>query len=80
MGAIAINENNIKLNFDGSVDLRKAEPVFNCTAAIENLHLANLNLIKRDSSSSISALIRMNLSGNDIDNLNGMMHVSDLSY
>src|SRR6185436_19651587 len=70
MGSLAINENNIKLNFDGSVDLRKSEPEFNCIALIDDLHLANLNLSKRDSSSNLSGLVRMNLSGNDIDNLN----------
>ncbi|MEO8150666.1 MAG: translocation/assembly module TamB domain-containing protein [Bacteroidia bacterium] len=80
MGSLAVDENNIKLKFDGSVDLRKPEPQFICTASIRDLHLTNLNLIKRDSSSNISASVRMNLSGNDIDNLTGSMEVSNFEY
>ncbi len=79
-GSLGINENNIKFNFDGSVDFRKAEPVFICTAELDNVHLSNLKLIDRDSSSSLSAFIQMNITGSDFDNFNGTMSASDLYY
>ena len=79
-GALGINDKNITMHFDGSVDYSKKEPVFDCNALVENLHPTQLHLFNRDTSTSIAANINLHLSGDDLDNALGTVLVNDLKF
>ncbi|HXI00375.1 MAG TPA: translocation/assembly module TamB domain-containing protein [Sphingobacteriaceae bacterium] len=72
-GNIKINDRNIKLNFNGGINLNPALPVFNFTASIRGANLHVLNLAKEKL--QIDADINTNFSGNDLDNLQGRLEI-----
>ncbi|NTW32600.1 MAG: hypothetical protein HGB12_08255, partial [Bacteroidetes bacterium] len=81
-GSLKINDENIKLDFNGMIDFKNSLPIFKSQAKIENLKLAKLNLIdySGDSLSSISANIQLDFEGNNIDNLQGTIKAENVSY
>ncbi|MDQ3190262.1 MAG: hypothetical protein M3Q58_01575, partial [Bacteroidota bacterium] len=79
-GSVEINDPNLDLSFDGSIDFNGNLPEFLFTTDIRTAKLANLNFIERDSSSSITANINFNLIGNTLDNMLGTIDVNDLYY
>lgn len=79
-GALGINDKNLTMQFDGSVDYSKPEPVFDCNAFVENMHPTQLNLFNRDTSTSIDANVSMHFSGDDLDNALGTLQVTGLKF
>ena len=71
---ININDKNIKLDLDGSMDLNPALPVYNFTAAINGAQLRTLNLTK--DTITFSSKIKANFSGNDLKNFEGKISLS----
>lgn len=79
-GSIHTDEKDIKLGFSGTVDFRNKLPVFDFVADIYHANPTRLNWIKRDTTSAFSAKINLNLVGLKIDELDGTINISDLSY
>ncbi|HKR03322.1 MAG TPA: translocation/assembly module TamB domain-containing protein [Bacteroidia bacterium] len=79
-GSLAIEQNDLHLKFDGKVDLSKKIPQYDFNAAIKDARLANLNLIKRDSSSTLSVITEFHITGNTIDDMDGYIKLKQFEY
>ncbi len=77
---LSIKDPNINLNFKGLVDYSDTLPRFDFEAKLDNLHLARLNLWKRDSMTSLSAKLDIEFKGDNIDNMQGNIQVDSLLY
>ncbi|GAA4339280.1 hypothetical protein GCM10023149_49880 [Mucilaginibacter gynuensis] len=73
-GVVYVNDKNIKLKLDGSIDLAPKLPVFDFTADITDAHLNKLKLIK--DTVTVSTTMRTKFSGNNLDNLDGDIFLS----
>lgn len=77
-GKALVADENLNLDFDGTVDYSKGESIFNFNAKIKNANLKALNL---DSANSIlNAQVQMNLHGNNIANIYGNAVIPMISY
>jgi hypothetical protein len=70
----------INLDFNGKVDLNQKLPEFNFTAWLRDAKLTKLNLIARDTSSSLTAHMNLNFKGNNFDNLLGKIEFDSTLY
>ncbi|MET4083865.1 hypothetical protein ABIB40_003838 [Pedobacter sp. UYP30] len=76
-GKLSINDANVKLNFDGGVNLNPKLPIFNFNANIQNANLRKLKLLK--DSISISAKFNTNFSGTNLNNIEGRLLVQNIT-
>ena len=79
-GSLLVNDNNLQMSFDGSVDFTGDLPEFLFTTDIRSAQLANLKMVERDSSSSLSTRINFNLKGNSLDNMLGSVDINNTYY
>lgn len=79
-GAVKVNDNNINLDFKGSVDFRDKQPVFNFYTVIKNAALDKLNLIKRDTAVTFSANAALNMKGFNFDEFDGNFSLNNVVY
>lgn len=75
-GLIKVNDRNIKLNFDGSIDLKPQLPIFNFNAVIRGANLHKLNFTK--DTVQIDADLKTNFTGSNLDNIQGAFAVSKI--
>jgi len=66
---IGINDKNIKLDLDGSVNLNPALPAYAFTANINNARLHTLKLL--DDTITLTTQLKTNFSGNSLQNMEG---------
>lgn len=79
-GRLKIDDELIKLEFDGLLDFSGKLPVFNFRANLTDARLSKLNLWERDSSSTLSTQMDLNFSGSNIDNILGSLKFLNTSY
>lgn len=79
-GKFLVDDPNIGLQFDGKLNLSGKIPSFDFTAAVQRAKLATINLVKRDSSSALSAVIKADATGLKLDDLEGRIHLNEISY
>lgn len=79
-GKVVVNDANLKLDFNGLLDLSKREKRYDFHALIDYADLNKLNLVKRDSISLFKGDITMQVTGNSLDNMYGDIFVSQTSY
>lgn len=81
-GFMKIDDENVKLNFNGVVDYSGDLPVFNVKSKIEDLKLTQLHFLELegDSLSSLSTDLELNIKGNSIDNIQGLIKAENTSY
>ncbi|RZK39527.1 MAG: DUF748 domain-containing protein [Pedobacter sp.] len=75
-GRLTINDKNVQLDFDGTVNLNPELPIFNFKADIKNARLKSLNLLA--DSMMIDASFRTNFSGNNLNNIQGDLLVENI--
>lgn len=68
-GKLTINDVNVKLDADGSVNLKSALPEYDFSALITDAHLNKLKLLK--DTITISAQIKTRITGNSLKNMQG---------
>ncbi len=73
-GLVKVNDRNIKLDFNGSVDLKPKLPIFNFTASIRGANLHKLNFTK--DTVQIDADLKTNFTGSNLDNIQGNFAIS----
>ncbi len=78
-GKLNINDPNLLMDFDGLIDIRQADTKLDFHAKIDYANLVKLNFIK-DSLSIFRGDIKIDMSGNSIDNIQGIINVSHTSY
>lgn len=79
-GKLDIAEENIKLAFNGNVNLAGALPVFDFSAELKNAHLSKLNILKNRDSVVVSSNLKFNFTGDDIDNGIGTIILTKSAY
>ncbi len=79
-GKLNIAEENIKLAFNGNVNLAGELPVVDFTAELKDVHLSKLNILKNRDSVIVSSNLKFNFTGDDIDNGIGNILLSNSIY
>lgn len=79
-GSMIVDDPNLKLKFDGKFDLNVPVPVFNFEMLMEKADLRALNLDHSFKQSEVSFALDANFTGNNIDNLAGLIHFSKGNY
>ena len=78
-GNLTINDPNLFLDFNGTVDLSKSENVYDFNAIVDYANLKNLHIIQ-DDISIFRGTIVMKVNGNSLNNLKGDVLLSNASY
>lgn len=78
-GMVSVNDPNLKMHFDGLVDLSKKQSRYDFHINVENADLKKLNFMK-DSISRFKGDVLVQVSGNSIDNLEGNVFVNKTTY
>ena len=79
-GAMEVNDDNIKLHFNGLADFSTDLYSFDFKTFIDYCDLRTLNLFKRDSISNIKGDIEIKVKGNSFDDLVGTINFKNLLY
>ncbi len=79
-GDINVNDPNVKLVFNGSVDNSGNLPAMNFQAKITKANLGELGFADKLHENILSADLNMNFKGDNIDNLEGSVRVNNLNY
>jgi hypothetical protein len=79
-GLLSINDPNLELDFNGTVNFKEELPHFEFASDIRIANLSKLNILARDSSSSLSTNMILNFSGDRLDNIVGNIYINDLTY
>ena len=79
-GSMNVDDQNLKLDFNGLVDMGDSLPAFNFDLQLNHAQLFKINLLKRDSLEDLSAHVKVDFTGNNIDNIEGTIHVDSMRY
>jgi len=79
-GNLVSNDPNLKLEFNGLVDISKIENKYDFEASVNYADLNILNFVSRDSISIFKGDIMMNMRGNNLDNVYGNILLLNTSY
>ena len=79
-GRITANDPNLKFDFAGLVDLNDSVPRYDFLLALRHADLARLHINRRDSLSQLAARFSARSSGRSLDDLNGIVRVTDARY
>ncbi len=79
-GNLIIDDPNLLMRFDGVFDLNVPLPVFNFNMFVEKADLRAINLVDRFNKSEIAFALNANFTGNNIDNLDGLIHFTEGKY
>lgn len=79
-GRLTVNDPNLFMDFDGLMNLGQKEIIYDFNAQVDYANLKKLNFVSKDSISIFKGDIRMNVSGNNLDDLKGNLFVNQTSY
>ncbi len=79
-GQLFINDPNLFMDFDGTVNLNKKEILYEFHTKIDYANLVNLNFSKKDSLSIFKGDVMVKVTGNALDNLKGDIYITRTSY
>jgi hypothetical protein len=79
-GSVNISDHNIKMNLLGLFDFSNDLPEFDFTLNLARANLFNLNLDRKDSTSSAAMLLTSNFKGSNIDNLDGEIKLLNSNF
>ncbi|MCK5824841.1 MAG: translocation/assembly module TamB domain-containing protein, partial [Ichthyobacteriaceae bacterium] len=79
-GLLNIDDENLRVSFDGLADARSNIPEYNFNLYIDKANLSATNLFVRDSISFLEGHIKMDIKGNDYDNLIGSLSLLNFTY
>lgn len=79
-GSINISDSNIKMDLLGMFDFRNKLPEFDFTLNLARANLFDLNIDRKDSTSSVTMLLTANFRGNNIDNIDGEIKLLNSSF
>ncbi|WPR70813.1 translocation/assembly module TamB domain-containing protein [Flavobacterium sp. NG2] len=78
-GKLIVNDPNLKMDFEGLVDLSKKDSKYDFHIDVANADLYKLNLVK-DTTSIFKGDVVVQVDGNTIENLNGNIYIKNTSY
>ena len=79
LGKIDVDDKNLRMQFEGGLDMSKTIPDFKFTASVDKANLDELNLI-HDSLSNLSFSTKVDFSGARIDDMSGDVALYDVQY
>ncbi len=79
-GEVIINDPNLFMDFDGKMNLGKKNIEYDFHANIDYANLGRMNIVKNDSISVFKGDLRMNVSGNSLNDLQGEILITETSY
>ncbi|MDP3313974.1 translocation/assembly module TamB domain-containing protein [Lutibacter sp.] len=79
-GEVEVNDENLKLNFNGLADFSKNVYTFDFKTVVDHCNLNIINVFKRDSISFIKGDILINVKGNSLDDLVGSINFENSLY
>ncbi len=79
-GFLDAKDENVKLNFKGLADFSSEVNKFDFTTDIKTVDLKKLKLFTRDSISELKGRIKLDITGNTLDNMVGVAKFSNLTY
>ena len=79
-GDVSVNDTNVALIFRGGFDVSQELPQFNFHADVVHANLYELNLLRAREGAIISGVLDVDFTGNDIDNLIGLIEISNGTY
>ncbi|MEI6434713.1 MAG: translocation/assembly module TamB domain-containing protein [Bacteroidota bacterium] len=79
-GNFNVDDPNIRFDFNGLIDMTDSLPYFDFSAKVHHASLFKLNLLKRDTLTNLSTSVKVNIKGNDLDNLDGFVKVKNTTY
>jgi hypothetical protein len=79
-GNFNINDENLKGNFAGKVDLNPDTSVFDFRFLLEKANLTALHIVRNLKQSDLSFDLKANFTGNSIDNINGNIWFEEGQY
>lgn len=79
-GRVTARDPNLDFDFSGAVDFNGEVPHYDFTLDLQRADLAALHINPRDSVSVLSAHVEADAGGRTLDDLNGVIRVTDASY
>jgi hypothetical protein len=79
-GKMNVDDQNLKLDFNGLVDIGDSIPVFNFDLTLYHAQLFAMHVLKRDSLEDLAAHVKVDFTGNNIDNIEGVIQVDSTVY
>jgi hypothetical protein len=79
-GSANFKDPNLDFDFTGLIDLKEEIPKFKFFVDIVKADLKELNVFTKDSTSIISFNADIDIAGNNLDNLVGILNIRDLEY
>ena len=79
-GSMNVDDPGLSLDINGLVDLGDSLPAFNFDLMLNHAQLFAMNLVKRDSLEDLSARVKVDFTGNNIDNIEGTIRVDSTRY
>ena len=79
-GLLTVNDENLKLDFNGNMDFSKSPTHANFTSTISKAELSKLNILKTDEYVGLTGTIAINAIGNNIDDVIGELELNDVVY
>jgi len=77
---LLVNDTNIFLNINSTIDFTLNEPYFDLEAELQNAHLTKLKWINRDPSSTLSFKANAQFSSLSLDNFFGELDINNFLY
>ncbi len=79
-GFLLVNDQNLKLNFNGLVDYSEKINKYDFEAKVDYANLSALNFVKKDSISVFRSIVNMNLNSSSLDDAYGKITFRNTSY
>jgi hypothetical protein len=79
-GAFSVLDSNLYVDFFGLIDYSDESPTYNFTTCIENAKLSKLNILDRDSSSTLTVEGSLNVKGDQIHSMSGNIDLFNIIY
>lgn len=79
-GKFVMKDNNADLDFDGKIDVNNKIPEMDFISTINKLNLKRLGLIDAKNDGVISSQLFINLKGDNIDNVSGLINIDNIIY
>lgn len=78
-GSIVVDDQNLKMNFDGLVNLSKEESQYDFEINIDKAELHKLKFVS-DTISKLNGNLIVDVQGNSIDDIHGNIYINDATY
>ncbi len=80
-GELLVNDSNLLLDFDGEIDFSNPKRQrYDFVADLKRANLNEINWVNKDSAAQVSGKVNIGLTGNNIEDMNGILRVDDIVW